>query len=166
MSDLDALSRKVGTYLQARGWQIATAESCTGGWVAKVLTDTPGSSQWFNTGWVTYSNNAKRLQLQVSRGVLLRHGAVSEVTVRAMARKALNLSGAAVAIAVSGIAGPDGGTRLKPVGTVWFAWALRRGSRCFVVARRKKFSGSRDAVRRGAVKFALREVLGLETLIQ
>ena len=149
------LGRSVGVYLRARGLRLATAESCTGGWVAKALTDVAGSSQWFSEGWVTYSNEAKHSRLGVPRSILLRHGAVSEATVIAMARGALTRGGVELALAVSGIAGPGGAVKGKPVGTVWFAWAERVGSRVHVRTLCKRFRGGRAAVRRSAAIAAL-----------
>src|SRR6186713_172950 len=110
-------------------YRIVTAESCTGGWIAKAFTDAAGSSRWFECGYVTYSNAAKVRDLGVSSRTLDEHGAVSEPTVREMAGGALRVSGADVAIAVSGIAGPDGGSAEKPVGTVWFCVGRRAGGR-------------------------------------
>src|SRR5579862_387822 len=116
-SDLQLLrqARRVGRMLAARGWRVATAESCTAGWVAKALTDVPGSSRWVESGYVVYSNAAKIRDLNVSVATLRRHGAVSEAAVLAMARGAVRATGADIAVAVSGIAGPDGGTAQKPV---------------------------------------------------
>lgn len=150
--DLRRLSRR----LLAAGLTVATAESCTGGWLAKTLTDLPGSSKWFVAGWVCYSNESKHRDLGVPLAALRRHGAVSEHVVRALARNALTRSGADFAVAISGIAGPGGAVPGKPVGTVWFAFARRRGRRVVVTAIVKRFRGDRDAVRRKAVMFALR----------
>jgi nicotinamide-nucleotide amidase len=139
--------------------RVATAESCTGGWIAKALTDIAGSSQWFTEGFVTYSNESKTLRLGVPRSLLVKHGAVSEAAARAMAAGALKRGGAQTAVAVTGIAGPDGGVPGKPVGTVWFAWAERRGARIQVTSQRRRFRGDRDAVRRKTVYAALRGLL-------
>ena len=117
------LATQVGRALLRRQWTLTTAESCTGGWIAKVLTDVPGSSEWFERGVVTYSNQAKMDMLEVKEATLAAHGAVSAETVAEMARGGLARSQAQVAVAVSGVAGPDGGTPDKPVGTVWMAWA-------------------------------------------
>lgn len=136
------------------GERIAVAESCTGGWIAKVLTDVPGSSGWFECGWVVYSNAAKRA-LGVSTDAL-RHGAVSEPVVRELVRGALVQSGVDRAVAVSGIAGPDGGTADKPVGTVCFAWGRRDGH---LVCETRVLDGDREAVRRVAVAVALEGLL-------
>ncbi|MEQ9546265.1 MAG: nicotinamide-nucleotide amidase [Marinobacter sp.] len=134
---------------------IATAESCTGGWVAKVLTDRAGSSAYVDAGLVTYSNGAKRKLLGVTGNSLEEHGAVSEPVVREMVDGALAATGASVAVAISGVAGPGGGSEDKPVGTVWFAWGSSPDD---TVARVECFSGDRDAVRRQAVLYALQGV--------
>ncbi len=154
--ELFALSERVGRWLAARGWRLVTAESCTGGWVAKVLTDVPGSSGWFERGFVTYTNQAKMELLGVHGGTLDRYGAVSEQTVREMVAGALRHSPGDVAVAVSGIAGPSGGTPEKPVGLVWFAWGRRNAA---VRAARERFQGDREAVRRQAVVTALEGVV-------
>jgi nicotinamide-nucleotide amidase len=135
---------------------VVTAESCTGGWVAKVMTDLAGSSRWFERGYVTYSNEAKMQDLGVSKETLATHGAVSEATAREMALGALRATGADIAVAVSGIAGPDGGTPDKPVGTVWFAVASTAPG---VESRRQLFPGDREAVRRSSVAYALELLL-------
>ena len=118
--------RRLAQLLRATGQTVATAESCTGGWIAKTLTDLPGSSHWFLAGWVCYSNSAKHRDLGVPLALLRRHGAVSESVVRELARGALRRSGAQHSVAVSGIAGPGGAVPGKPVGAVWFAFAKRR----------------------------------------
>ena len=159
--NLRSLSIRVGRRLLDQGVSLATAESCTGGWVAKAVTDIPGSSQWFAEGWVTYGNASKQSRLGVAASVLKRHGAVSQPVVLAMARGALRVSAADIAVAVSGIAGPGGAVPGKPVGTVWFAWAWRSGSRIRVRAVCKRFRGDRDAVRAAAVRCALRGILTL-----
>ena len=141
---------------------MVTAESCTGGWIAKVMTDVPGSSNWFECGYVTYSNAAKMRDVGVSRQTLDAHGAVSEATVRAMALGALRVSGADVAVAVSGIAGPDGGVPGKPVGTVWFAVGRRRADDTMVDCNCQLFTGDREAVRRRSVAHGLELILQLE----
>ncbi len=150
------LSQRVGRALKAKGAWLATAESCTGGWVAKVLTDVPGSSGWVDRGFVTYTNEAKQEMLGVSEVTLREHGAVSEQTVREMAAGALARSRADVVLAISGIAGPGGATPYKPVGTVWLAWAERGAE---VECRHALFAGDREAVRRQAVVAALEGVL-------
>ncbi len=136
-----------------------TAESCTGGWVAKTCTDLPGSSQWFRGGVVAYTNELKAGLLGVRARTLAEQGAVSEDTVREMAIGALERLGGDVSVAVSGIAGPDGGTPDKPVGTVWFAWARRSPEGPVVRVRHRRFAGDRAEVRQQAVAVALQGVL-------
>jgi nicotinamide-nucleotide amidase len=157
--DLARLAARVGRYLLEGGRGVATAESCTGGWIAKALTDIAGSSQWFVEGFVTYSNESKVRRLGVPRSVLKTQGAVSEAAVRAMAAGALERTGAHLAVAVTGIAGPGGAVPGKPVGTVWLGWAERRGRRVQVVAELKHFRGDREAVRRKTVRAALAGLL-------
>jgi nicotinamide-nucleotide amidase len=156
---LARLGLRVGRRLLRAHLRVVTAESCTAGWVAKALTDTAGSSQWLDSGYVTYSNEAKRRALGVSSLTLRRFGAVSEQTVGEMARGALRVSGAEVAVAVSGIAGPDGGTPGKPVGTVWFCVARRIGGSIGSATALERFGGDREAVRRQSVERALRLIL-------
>jgi nicotinamide-nucleotide amidase len=158
--DLARLAARVGRHLLDTRRGAATAESCTGGWIAKALTDIAGSSQWFIEGFVTYSNEAKVTRLGVPPGVLRRHGAVSEAVVRAMAAGALRRTGARLAVAVTGIAGPGGAVSGKPVGTVWLAWAERRGRQVRVAAQLRHFRGDREAVRRKTVRAALEGLLG------
>jgi nicotinamide-nucleotide amidase len=148
---LAALAQRAGEALLARGFRAATAESCTGGWVAKALTDVPGSSRWFDTGFVTYTNGAKMRELGIEESLLAEHGAVSEAVVCALATAARRRAGVDVAVAISGIAGPGGGSAAKPVGTVWFAWAFPDG----LASEQRRFAGGRDAVRRFAVAHAL-----------
>jgi nicotinamide-nucleotide amidase len=155
---LTALANLVGARLRARGMMLATAESCTGGWVAQAVTAVAGSSQWFERGFVTYSNAAKMDMLQVKANTLQAHGAVSEQTAGEMAAGALAGGGARVAVAVTGIAGPDGGTADKPVGTVCFAWAQTGGK---ARAETRRFTGDRESVRRQSVIAALQGVLEL-----
>ena len=157
--DLEAWARKLGRALQARGLRVATAESCTGGWIAKALTDVAGSSQWFDGGVVAYSNAAKISLLGVASDVLAAKGAVSEETVRAMAEGARSRFAADFAVAVSGIAGPVGGSPDKPVGTVHFGWAAPGGT----TAARRIFAGDRETVRRLTVAFALERLIELAT---
>ena len=159
--DLYQLAEEVGRYTRAAGWRIVTAESCTAGWIAKALTDVPGSSQWVDSGYVTYSNSAKMRDVGVSERTLAEHGAVSEATVREMANGAQRAAGVEMAIAVSGIAGPDGGTAEKPVGTVWFGIATPRARGAGAVCELQHFDGDRDQVRRQSVGHALRLALGL-----
>ncbi len=156
---LARLATRVGRRLLVSRRQVVTAESCSGGWIAKALTDVAGSSQWFTEGFVTYSNESKTLRLGVPRSVLRKHGAVSEATARAMAAGALKQTAVQLAVAVTGIAGPDGGVSGKPVGTVWIAWAERRGARLRIAAQLKHFRGDRDAVRRKTVRAALEGLL-------
>jgi len=153
--DILRLAERVGRRLLRRGQFVTTAESCTGGWIAKALTDVAGSSEWFAEGFVTYSNEAKTRTLGVRGVTLKREGAVSEAVVRAMAAGALARSGATLAVAVTGIAGPGGAVPGKPVGTVWFCWAQRQGARVRMRAERKQFRGNREAVRRSTVRWAL-----------
>ena len=151
-SELMQLSEQVGQALKARGATVTTAESCTGGWVAKTLTDIAGSSAWCERGFVTYSNEAKSQMIGVSEATLLDQGAVSEPVVVEMAIGALRAARADYAISVSGIAGPDGGSAEKPVGTVWFGVASASGQG---VTQRECFAGDREAVRRQATAYAL-----------
>ncbi len=160
--ELHELAARVGQKLRAAERRLATAESCTGGWVAKALTDIPGSSQWFECGYVTYSNAAKMRDLGVAAGTLESFGAVSEQTVREMAEGALRVAGVNVALAVSGIAGPDGGLPGKPVGTVWFCAAARQGSAIDIIAEEQLFDGDRAQVRSRSVQHALRLILRLD----
>ena len=153
--NLRLLSRKTGRALMKKGQSLVTAESCTGGWVAQAVTSVAGSSDWFERGYVTYSNAAKREALGVSGKTLLRHGAVSEATAREMARGALKRGRGTIALAITGIAGPGGGAPGKPVGTVCFAWARGRKMR----SETKRFRGGRSRVRRQSVVHALRGVL-------
>ncbi|MDX1433842.1 MAG: nicotinamide-nucleotide amidohydrolase family protein [Gammaproteobacteria bacterium] len=157
-TDLEALAARVGERLLARGSMLATAESCTGGLAASVVTAVPGSSRWFERGFVTYSNEAKCDMLGVGAETLAAHGAVSEAAVAEMARGALAHSRAGVSLAISGVAGPGGGSAAKPVGTVCLAWASRDGT---AHARRVHCAGDRAAVRRQAVALALTGVLEL-----
>jgi nicotinamide-nucleotide amidase len=156
-----ALSAKVGAWLLERKLHVVTAESCTGGWVGKALTDVSGSSAWYLGGVVSYSNELKNSLLGVRAATLSANGAVSEATVGEMARGALNKLGGDIAIAVTGVAGPDGGTPAKPVGTVWFAWAMRSKAGVTVRVAHEVFSGDRETVRRASVERALAEVFNL-----
>jgi len=155
-----SLSARLGELLLNRRATVTCAESCTGGGVASAITGIPGSSEWFQLGLVTYANSAKQQLLGLSPDVLAAEGAVSEAVVIDMARAVLSLAGADISVAVSGVAGPDGGTEAKPVGTVWFGWMLRDG---FPVARCFRFPGDRAAVRTAAVQQAL---LGLIELLE
>ena len=157
--ELTKLAIRVGQRLQADGRKLVTAESCTAGWLAKTITDVAGSSAWFDAGYIVYSNAAKARELGVPDKLLKEQGAVSEPAVSSMAQGALSRSGADLAIAISGIAGPGGAVPGKPVGTVWFAAASRRGVAVETIARVKFFKGDRELVRRKAVQFALRLIL-------
>ena len=150
---INTLASELVEELTGAGLSVATAESCTGGWVAKSITDIPGSSGCFGYGVVTYSNAAKEALLGVRTETLESKGAVSEETVREMAQGVLQLSGADLAVAVSGIAGPDGGTEEKPVGTVWIGWSRRADGLTDSV--RAKLHGDRDAIRLKSVGIAL-----------
>jgi nicotinamide-nucleotide amidase len=151
-AELEALAAAVAGAAQQRKLMLVTAESCTGGFIAKVLTDLPGSSAWFDAGVVTYSYEAKEALLGVNPRTLERTGAVSEETVLEMVSGALARFGAGAAVAVTGIAGPSGGTEDKPVGTVWVGWKRRGG---YAQARLFHFQGDRDAIRRQTVAAAL-----------
>ena len=141
----------VADLLMNRGWMLATAESCTGGLIAATCTDLAGSSAWLERGFVTYSNAAKTEMLGVDAALIAQHGAVSEPVARAMAAGALQHSAAQVAVAVTGVAGPTGGSAEKPVGTVWFAWATPDG----LTSEQRQFAGDRAAVRQASVLHAL-----------
>jgi nicotinamide-nucleotide amidase len=155
---MNNLAAEVGALLKSHGLMLATAESCTGGGVAQAITEMAGSSAWFERGFVIYSNLSKQQMLGVREETLAQHGAVSEMTVREMAAGALQHSAAQVALAVSGIAGPDGDTPDKPVGTVWFAWGLKNGE---THAQRYQLDGNRAEVRKQAVQIALQGVVNL-----
>ncbi len=152
-AELDALSRATGERLLATRHMLVTAESCTGGWIAKCMTDVPGSSAWFDCGMAAYSYEAKQALLGVRPQTLETHGAVSRECVVEMVSGALVHSGATIAVAVTGIAGPGGGSDDKPVGTVWIGWKRRGG---YAHAEVFHFAGDRDAVRRQTVAAALR----------
>jgi nicotinamide-nucleotide amidase len=152
---LASLSRRVGKALEKRKQFLVTAESCTGGWVAQAVTSVAGASRWFERGYVAYSNAAKHELLGVKLQILRRHGSVSEATAREMARGALRRGRGSVALAITGVAGPAGGTPQKPVGTVCFAWARGRKLR----SETRRFAGNRRQVRRKSVIHALQGVL-------
>lgn len=160
MDQMTLLAEATGQALLQRSWQLAVAESCTGGWVAKVLTDIVGCSQWFDRGFVSYSNRAKQAMLDVHAATLENSGAVSEKTVIEMANGVLRHSDADVSLAISGIAGPGGGIPGKPVGTVCFAWVAKNG---VSLSETRHFDGDRDAVRSQSVCYALN---GLMNVIQ
>ena len=162
MADHDAIEKLAGAVvseLSASGKAVATAESCTGGWIAKAITDIPGSSAAFGYGIVSYANGAKESILGVHNQSLVDHGSVSEPVVREMAVGALHLSGADIAVAVSGVAGPDGGTQEKPVGTVWFAWAVRESGKEHIDTHCEHFDGDRELIRELTVAHALQGVI-------
>lgn len=156
--ELNALSLKVGSALRATGHILTTAESCTGGWVAEVVTATAGSSAWFDCGFVAYSNAAKQRLLDVLPGTLAMHGAVSEAVALELARGALLNSSATVALSITGIAGPDGAVPGKPVGTVCFGWAVKGGAERTETCH---FDGDRETVRRTSVCHTLAVLLAL-----
>lgn len=158
-ASLEKLATVVVNDLAESGKAVATAESCTGGWIAKSITDIPGSSAVFGYGVVSYSNGAKESILGVKSATLEAYGAVSEPVVKEMVDGVLHLSGANIAVAVSGIAGPDGGTDDKPAGTVWFAWAVRDGTHAMIDTSCEHFSGDRELVRELTVAHALQGVL-------
>lgn len=155
---LVALSEAVGQICQLRGLMIATAESCTGGWAAQVITHTPGSSAWFERGFVTYANAAKVDMLGVRMFTIETFGAVSLETAGEMAAGALAHSNATISLAITGIAGPSGGSPEKPVGTVCFGWCLKEG---VPVCERRLFAGDREAIRRQSVIHALTGLIAL-----
>jgi len=155
---MNDLAAQVGALLKSHGLMLTTAESCTGGGIAQAITEVAGSSAWFDRGFVTYSNLSKQQMLGVREETLQRHGAVSEITVREMVAGALQRSDAQIALSVSGIAGPGGGTAEKPVGTVWFAWGLKNGE---TVAELRQLEGNRTEVRNHAVRIALQGVTNM-----
>ncbi|AXM98304.1 CinA family protein [Pseudomonas plecoglossicida] len=157
MDPITVLSTRLGEHLRRFNAQVTTAESCTGGGIAEAITRVSGSSAWFEAGYVTYSNSQKTRQLNVPQALFTQVGAVSQEVVEAMVRGARAASGARFAVAVSGIAGPDGGSAAKPVGTVWLAWA--DGDRVF--SERRHFDGDRESVRRQTVIAALDGLLQL-----
>lgn len=150
------LAARVGDALKGHKLTLTTAESCTGGWVSQMVTSVPGSSQWFDRGFVTYTNRAKEEMLGVPGDLLAREGAVSEAVARAMAEGALERAPAHISVAISGIAGPEGGTPQKPVGTIWMAWSARGQD---TRARSSHFAGDREMVRQQAVMAALQGIL-------
>lgn len=161
MADHDAiraLAEALVNELIDAGKALATAESCTGGWIAKAITDIPGSSAVFGYGVVSYANGAKESILGVRNETLQEHGSVSAAVVEEMAKGSLRLSGADIAVAVSGVAGPDGGSKEKPVGTVWFGWAVRAAGKERIDSSLEHFSGDRELVREAAVAHALQGV--------
>jgi nicotinamide-nucleotide amidase len=155
---LHRLAEQVGQSLKAAHLSLVTAESCTGGWIAKMITDIPGCSEWFEAGMAAYSYEAKQALLGVRPETLMQHGAVSRETVIEMVSGAMITSGASISVAVTGIAGPGGGTEDKPLGTVWIAWKRRGG---YPIAKVFHFDGDRESVRRHTVAEALKEILTL-----
>ncbi len=153
--DLKQLTLQVAHALRQGNKMLTTAESCTGGWVAKCCTDIAGSSTWFERGFVSYSNQSKQDMLGVKTETLSAFGAVSKQTVLEMAQGALKHTNTNISVAISGIAGPDGGSDDKPVGTVWFAWATKNSAKSEL----HHFSGDRDAIRRQAVATALEGII-------
>ena len=159
LSDLDvaALVLQLAELLARKGWMMATAESCTGGLIAGACTDLAGSSDWFERGFVTYSNDAKSELLGVDAALIEAHGAVSEPVARAMAEGAVARSRAQASVAVTGVAGPSGGSAEKPVGTVWFGWSVDGRVR----TERRRFDGDRATVRAATVHYALQTLVEL-----
>jgi len=158
---LRELAQKLAQHCLHQGWQVVTAESCTGGWIGKVCTDLPGSSGWFAGGLISYSNTAKTSLLGVPEDLLERFGAVSEPVALAMAEGALSRTNAHLSVAVSGIAGPGGATLTKAVGTVCLAWATQNNAALFSKSLTCQFSGDRESVRRQTVAAALRGLLDM-----
>lgn len=156
--ELLQLARELGDRLCARGWMLATAESCTGGWVGEIVTSLAGSSLWYERGFITYANAAKVEMLGVPEALLTTHGAVSEETAMAMAAGALARSHAQATLAISGIAGPSGGTPQKPVGLVCYGWALTDGT---LLSSTCRLDGDREEIRSRAVAAALRGLIEL-----
>lgn len=156
--ELQQLARELGEKLLARGWKLATAESCTGGWVGQLVTAVPGSSHWYERGFITYANAAKIEMLGVPEATLATHGAVSEETAAAMAAGALKHSHAQATLAISGIAGPGGGTPQKPVGLVCYGWALADGT---LISSTCRLDGDREEIRSRATAAALRGMIEL-----
>ena len=156
IDSLESLASELGAALLARQWLLVTAESCTGGWIAEAVTTIAGSSAWYERGFVTYSDEAKQAMLDVPGTIIAAHGAVSDETAAAMARGALAHSRAHIAVSVTGVAGPTGGSAAKPVGTVWFGFACRDQE---VATHHQLFVGDRTSIRRQAVAFALRRLV-------
>jgi nicotinamide-nucleotide amidase len=155
-STIEQLAQQLGEELRKREWKLVTAESCTAGGLAYAITAIPGSSTWFDRGFITYSNLSKEELVRVSASTLKQYGAVSEQTAKEMAQGALEQSQAQVSMAITGIAGPDGGTPDKPVGTVWFAWAgINKKMDCCS----QNFSGNRNQIREKSIEFALKQLL-------
>jgi nicotinamide-nucleotide amidase len=157
--ELYKLAVRLGHHLMGTGRTLVSAESCTGGWIGKVITDVPGSSGWYRGGVVSYSDELKMDLLSVSKDTLDTHGAVSDATVLEMATGALERLGGDLAVAVTGIAGPSGETQGKPVGTIWIGWAWRHGQAVHTLSRLKIYDGDRDRIRRRTVWAALNGVV-------
>jgi nicotinamide-nucleotide amidase len=157
-AELQQLARELGDKLCARGWKLATAESCTGGWVGQLVTAMPGSSHWYERGFITYANAAKIESLGVPAETIATHGAVSEETAMAMAAGALRHSHAEATLAITGIAGPGGGTPKKPVGLVCYGWALADGT---LMSSTCRLDGDREEIRSRAVAASLRGLIEL-----
>lgn len=155
-ADLLQLTSDVAVCMQDNNWRLSVAESCTGGWLAKCCTDLAGSSTWFDRGFITYSNQAKQDLLGVKASTLNQFGAVSEQTVSEMARGALASSMADISVAITGVAGPDGGSDDKPIGTVWIAWVTKYS---VIETRLNHLKGDRESIRRQAVKLALQGII-------
>ncbi len=155
------LARQTGKQLEQNGLKLVSAESCTGGWIGQIVTAIPGSSAWYDRGFITYSNISKQQMLRVQPQTLAQFGAVSEQTAREMAQGALTTSQAHIAVSVTGIAGPDGGSAEKPVGTVCFAWLLENLPNRIANSQTHHFGGDREAIRRQSVAIALQGVLEL-----
>jgi len=155
------LTEQLATSLLNKQWQLVTAESCTGGWLAKCCTDLPGSSAWFAGGVVSYSNSLKQSLLSVSNDTLAEFGAVSEPVVKEMALGCIEKLGGQISVAISGVAGPDGGSDQKPVGLVWFGFASTKQQFCC----QQLFTGDREAIRRQAVAFALNQLIEMLELV-
>ncbi|MEE9345176.1 MAG: nicotinamide-nucleotide amidohydrolase family protein [Methylococcales bacterium] len=153
------LALTVSKLLLARQYTLVTAESCTGGLVAALITEIAGSSQWFDRGFVTYSNQSKQQMLGISNQTLLNYGAVSELVAAQMAEQAVSRSHADVGLSITGIAGPGGGSDEKPVGTIWFGWKFTDSDDQPVITQHQIFSGSRDAIRMQAVRVALQGIV-------
>jgi nicotinamide-nucleotide amidase len=158
--ELNSLASELGRLLLNMQWQVVTAESCTGGWIAQAITSVSGSSQWFDRGFISYSNASKIDMLAVTNEILEREGAVSAATAAAMAVGALASSKARISVAVTGIAGPEGGSIAKPVGTVWFGFAYSdEEGKTHVFTEKQQFDGDRHTVRYAAVRFGLKELI-------
>jgi len=155
---MESIAKQIGEKLARKSWFLTTAESCTGGMISMLITDIAGSSKWFDRGFITYSNQAKQQMLGVSEQTILNFGAVSHETVREMANGAIENSNAQVSIAISGVAGPDGGSEEKPVGTVLIAWKVPERD---VLTERFQFQGNRQEIRQQAAQLSLEKLFEL-----